>query len=319
MKTFKEIYKLSQSHVKVLLITACLISMTGNLSGQVNDYFAHNPQWRDSSACANPFPCVYQEGFNYYIQGDTTINGFVYKQIFKKGSGVRMWFAPPPALCSGTYSYVDTVPTCFLRSINKQMFIRVPTDPAEYLLFDWDLSVGDTLPMTWNYQQNDVFVAAIDSFYTPYGYRKRFELAGNTFAQYLLEGIGSNNGLLAPIGTFFDCGYAQVCYSLNDTAWYPTQGGSCDLILGVIDEPGQLEFNIFPNPATSFATIAFSNHQRVSEILITDLLGEEIATFTDIAGKEHVINFTDISQGVYLVHVKNKSSVNTKKMVVLNR
>jgi len=69
------------------------------------------------------------------------------------------------------------------------MFIFVPGDTAEMLLYDFDLEVGDTLPVTYN-NPPGVYVTAVDSFYTSAGYRKRFMLAGDTWSKFLIEGVG---------------------------------------------------------------------------------------------------------------------------------
>jgi hypothetical protein len=211
--------------IYVITGIALLLGSFQNTSAQINEYLMHNPVWRDSSTCAVPFPCLKYEGYNYYVAGDSTWNGLVYKKIFKKGAGVFMWMAPTPPQCSGSFSYVETNHAFLLRSSGKQMYVKDPGEPTEHLLYDFDLSLGDTLPTTFNNMPGTtIYVTAIDSFYTPYGYKKIFTLGGDNWAEFLIEGVGSSHGLTEPLANFFDCGYQLLCFSLNDTSWYPAQG-----------------------------------------------------------------------------------------------
>lgn len=120
-----------------------------------------------------------------------------------------------------------------LDRLEKKMFLRQPADTSEYLLYDFNLLVGDTLPVSYNNYATDITVTAIDSIYTSSGYRKRFQLAGGTWSTYLLEGIGHSKGLVEPMNFPLECGYNLDCYSLNDTAYYPIVGAACYINVGM--------------------------------------------------------------------------------------
>ena len=126
---------LSTTLIVILLFT------TAVSFSQINGYFMNNPVWQTSSSCGVPHPCVQNESYNYYTNGDTIFNSLVYKKIYKKGEGSYIWLAPPPAIgCSASaYNYIDTVPSYFLRSAGKRIFLRQPFDTSEYLLYDFNL------------------------------------------------------------------------------------------------------------------------------------------------------------------------------------
>lgn len=304
-----------------LLIISLWFCLTQNVaSAQINDYLLHNPIWRDSSTCAVPHPCIRYEGYNFYVNGDTTWNGLVYKKIFRKGAGEYVWFSPTPPQCSGTYSYVETEPSFILRSFGKQMFIKIQSELTEQLLYDFDLDVGDTLPNTYNnLPGNIIYVTAIDSFYTPYGYRKIFTLAGANWAQYLIEGVGSSHGLIEPLGNFFDCGYQLLCYSLNDTSWYPAQRISCNIPLGVEEVFDMKPLKVSPNPFMNECTVSTEHPFRNAHLRITNALGEVVESRSGINGNSIIIRKDVLKPGVYWVNIIEADASSYIKVILAGK
>lgn len=270
---------------------------------QINTYFQNNPVWQNTSSCGQFYPCVDQETYNYYVNGDTLFNGLTYKKIFRKGTGEHMWFAPPPALCSGTYSFIDTFPSYFMRSFGKQMFIRTPFDTSEYLLYDFNLIIGDTLPISYNNYESNVTVIAIDSIYTPYGYRQRFEITGNTWSQYLIEGIGHSKGLVETMQTPLECGFELVCFSLNDTSYYPTAGPTCNMNVGLSELEDDIPPSVFPNPFTQTATITLGKQVNNATLFISNSLGQVVRKYTNLNGTTISIDSVGLPGGFYTCRI----------------
>lgn len=266
---------------------------------QVNSYFEYNPVWQQSSSCAVPAPCIRTEQYNYYTNGDTSIHSLVYKKIYKKGQGTFNWMSPlPNPGCWGTYSYIDTVPSYFLRSAGKQMFLRQPSDTSEYLLYDFNLAVNDTLPVSYNNYATDVTVTAIDSIYTPYGYRQRFALAGNTWAQYLLEGIGHSLGLIEPLQIPLECGFDLDCFGLNDTAYYPVLGPTCNLTVGITEFYSSTGIIVYPNPAHD--QLFLKSDIPLTGVTIYNTLGE-IVLDKQVTDRTATIDIARLDNGVYFI------------------
>ena len=71
--------------MKVLLTLLITISVLV-VSAQTPDYFTDNPKWRLSSQCAIPYPCIENQEYVYYVNGDSTIEGLTYKKIYKRGT-----------------------------------------------------------------------------------------------------------------------------------------------------------------------------------------------------------------------------------------
>jgi hypothetical protein len=303
--------------LKQLLATVFFIVLVYSASfSQVNAYFLNNPVWLASSSCAVPAPCIQNESYNYYVNGDTILNSLVYKKIFMQGQGTYNWMAPPPNNgCSGSYTYINTVPSYFLRSAGKKMFLRQPSDTAEYLLYDFNLNVGDTLPLSYNNYANNVIVTAKDSIYTPYGYRMRFTLS-NSWSQYLLEGIGHSKGLVEPLNVPLECGYNLNCFSLNDTAYFPAIGPGC-LLLGIVSLPGKIPISVFPNPFNDFTTIQLNSFEDNAEINIYNLYGQKTRTIKNIYGDKIIIERGSLAAGLYYFELRmNNGNSSAGKLMI---
>lgn len=300
-----------------LIALLFVMLICNDLRAQINEYLLHNPVWRDSSTCAVPQPCIQYEGYNFYVNGDTTWNGQVYKKIFRKGAGLNVWMGPPPAQCSGTYSYTETEPSFILRSFGKQMFIKIQSEPSEQLLYDFDLEVGDTLPATYNnWPGNIIYVTAIDSFYTPYGYRKIFTLGGANWAQHLIEGVGSSHGLVEPLSNFFDCGYQLLCFSMNDTSWYPAQGISCNIPLSLGEVSAAANISVNPNPMTGQTIITTPVVWKNATMSVIDSRGRVVYEIIGLKGNKTTFSRNDLASGTYMIRISDGEATSFSKLLI---
>ena len=319
---YLSIYQFLKHYVMKSILRIVSISLLGLLSfssvlGQVNDYFLNNPVWKLTSVCAVGYPCIQNDEYNYYVNGDTVINSLTYKKVFRKGWGYYQWFAGPPVGCSGSFSYIDSISYHFLRSDGKKIFMKLPQDTTDYLLYDFDLSIGDTLPVTWNNYATDVTVTAIDSFYYGNGYRKLFSLAGNTWAQYLIEGVGHSKGLFEPLNVPLECGFNLDCFSLNDSSYFPVLGPTCELTIGIPKIDEVISHSISPNPFTSFATITFERTLNNAMISIYNIYGEKVLSRSGIVDNKFIVERNNLSSGVYLFVVEqNGSTVSRGKLSI---
>ena len=200
------------------------------------------------------------------------------------------------------------------------MFLVPLPDTAEVLLYDFDLDVSDTLPVTYNNFQNDIFVTSIDSIYTPYGYRKKFLLSPNSqWTIFLLEGIGHERGFLEPLNTPFDCGFTLECFSINDTAYFPVQGPTCELTLNIPDPVIKNELSLAPNPFSEETVLQFGTLISNVELIMYDVHGKVVREIHKDQTSEIKISRENLSSGVYFYKLSSpKFLVRNGKMVVLD-
>ncbi len=302
------------------LLVLFIVPFYGN--SQVNEYFLNNPVWKVSSSCQVGLPCVRYDEYNYYVNGDTLINGFTYVKVFKKGTYNFNWFSSPPAppTCVGYFSYINIVPDFYLRSDNKEMYILFDGNPSETLLYDFDLSVGDTLPVTYNSLSNNVVVTGIDSLYTPYGYRKRFAISGpNTWSTELLEGIGHNLGLIETMDGVLECGWNLECYSLNDTAWYPATGPTCNMNVGLVENIVLNPVKVFPNPMNDRTVFTWNTNWNDVSLTVFNSAGIVVEEVSVINNGNYELLRGSLMQSVYFYQLQNSIGILGRgKLVVIN-
>lgn len=270
-------------------------------------YFDNNPVWTIFSGCAVGYPCIEYKNYNYYINGDTIINGHTYKKMFQRGDGWFFWADPSPVPIScqtSPYTFNDTIsPYAYVRDTLNKIYFTSFGNP-DTLLYDFNLIVGDTLPLSYLINASyTVTVTAIDSIVVGNSYRKRFELSSGSY--HLIEGIGHDFGIFEPLGIGFDCGYNLSCYSSNDTTYYPSlNSSSCDINVG-ISSIDIMQSNVYPNPANSFITI--TNSHPIITIDILNLIQQSIMSVNGNGEQKLEVDITKLNPGIYFLKISSNS------------
>lgn len=298
-----------KTHLLVLLMSIGFIQQQA--FSQINSYFQNNPEWEINFASYG-MDCVgYQDHYNYYLNGDTLINTDVFKKVFKKGIYSQLDASCMPY---NHTPYVETLPSFFLRSLGKQVFLILPGETDDTLLFDFDLEVNDTLPLTYNNEDPSLTVTAIDSTLTPNGYLKSFQLSNG---YYLYEGIGSSGGLVEGIFPYFLSGIHQLlCYSLNDTAYVLSSGGSCTVSLSIQEFKNEFISTVYPNPFTENTIIRLNQELSNATLVVLDLTGAMVKSIS-FSGTEVKLERDGLSSGVYSYQVRSGSEKFSAGKIVL--
>lgn len=284
---------------------------------QINSYLNNNPCWKTQSMCEIAQTCYTVNVYNYFTNGDTLINSYQYKKIYKKGYSYAQYGAPgmPPAgnPCLSpppTYFY-GPVLSFFIRSAGKKMYaLNIPaiSGPCngDSLLYDFGLNVGDTLPTTCiNPASSTIFkVTAIDSINTLNGWMRRFKLnGGNTFD--LIEGMGYKNGLIELMPpNVVSCGWNLQCYSQDNTSYYPSNGPSCMLTTTIQENKDQAQKPVvYPNPSSGVYKIYFTESDAKIEVrnVIGQLLQSHLAQSNTFE-----IDLSKETSGVYILNCIDK-------------
>jgi hypothetical protein len=280
-----------------------LFSFSIHAFSQELDYFANNPEWRQTSTCAVPYPCVQTDQYVYYVSGDSTINDVVYKKIFRRGVYEQNWMASTPPLECGASGSNDTFYLLMIQE-GKQMYIRAFGSEELVLLYDFDLNVGDALPMTFNNYTSDVLIDSIDSLLVGDVYRKRFHFQG-LGASYIIEGIGSNLGLFEPMDIIFDCGHILDCFALDDVTYYPSLNAECELNVSVNEIANDLALSYYPNPVIDKLNFSISEEVNLQNVDVFSIRGEKckVALQENSIGN-YSIDMSELSSGIYLIELR---------------
>jgi hypothetical protein len=272
--------------------------------------------------------------YQYTLKGDTIINGKNFKIINVYGQG------PAP-------NYIHF--NCNIGALNQDIISRkiyfkkfnysyncfpVPfsANPNDSILFDFSLNIGDTLKQQCNlfYNTDTLFIQAIDSILIGNKYRKRFILGVIGGSPYgipdIIEGIGSDNGLIEPIDNqFMYANYSHlVCYGLNDTSLYPSYSPNPCATITNIDAVDEVKNkpNIFPNPFNDNANISYAlSEGSFVSINIYDLKGEIIFNIENGYKPKgnYMINFSNskLLNGIYYFQFITNNDVSIIKIIKL--
>jgi hypothetical protein len=269
---------------KLLLIIATMISLTAKSQTSVyhpfpTNYGSWNYQYYDDSH--NP------TGFftSYILYGDTSISGTTYK-IISGGA---------------------------LRESNKVIYFYPDTASQEYVLYNFNLNLGDTIihPFGTNFCNPDtVIVYIVDSVLTSDGYHRALEFSCNAI---WIEGVGSLNHLLNP--TYWEplSGDDYLECMVGDSGFvYPLLPSYC--ITSVTEQSNHLsEISFAPNPFGEKLNVR-ANDNTESKIILYDILSRKLLqqTFTNST----TLNTEQLAKGIYIYEVRNKNGVIKKGKVV---
>ncbi len=284
--------------------------LTLKSQAQQNHYFQNTPVWKVASNCSIGGPCYRIEDFNYYTGSDTIIDFLTYVKVFQQGQGFYDWQAPfqNPG-CAGNFIDRDSVPRYFLRSELRQIFIRLPGDSAEQLLYDFNLAIGDTLPITYNNYFRDIVVSGIDSILTPNGYYTRFALTGATWSSYLIEGIGHSRGFLQPLKAPLECIFTLDCFGMNDSAFYPTAGPSCLIAIGIKEAVEKIKVQVYPNPFQQSTTFTFDKSLKNVELKVHSVLGQNLSQIVAEPNGKIILERGDLKNGIFFYEILQDGKV----------
>jgi hypothetical protein len=262
----------------VISILLALLSFQPLLSQSYHPFPDSNATWCDERS-DNGWPTNYYYFF-YKTDGKSSINDTVYTVI------------------SDNYEQI----TCYLREENKKVFCRIDSDQPEFMMYNFDIEIGDTvlLPQNANGPYSVGYVEEADSLLIGTEYHKRYLIqCWEWHSMHFIEGVGSDLGLI-----YFDIPWVDVygdlyCFSLNDTI-YHTDGsggkgfGNCWNYIG-ISENSLKDMNIYPNPASDYIHI---NYDEECKLELIDLTGRQCRQ--SLSNSMYV---KDMEQGIYFLRV----------------
>ena len=253
-----------------------------------------------------------------FMDGDTIISGNNYKKLSSSG-----YWHPQGMPYDGANYYSDSCKGAFREdTVLKKVFYVPPYSSTETLLYDFNLNIGDTLPVTYSNHSSSVTVTSIDSVLMGSDYRKliwlSMERESGMYA-FIVEGMGASYGMLNDFVPWFESGSYLRCFSVNNQTLYSDTNFTCVFNVGFQElEKQNYSLVISPNPATNQFTI--SNKQfPIKEIEIHDVLGQRITNLAspEVSGPSHSgegsasIDISELAPGIYFVRVlgENKSAV----------
>lgn len=257
------------------------------------------------------------ETFSYSLGEDTIINSFIYKKVIKSACTTRNCYQGG----SGERNYYFEPNFQFLRqdSITRKVFCNA--NGADSLLYDFNLSVGDTLSPSYInhdfYNINSIItVSSIDSVLVGIQFHKRFILHNSqtTISSFLIEGIGSSLGLFHNLNDiFFGFGRLEYVTISSNIVWKSDFYSTPKILIGPYCYSGKKdEITIFPNPTKGKFTVYTPEGSQIIQIYNT--LGQRVEE--KFITNETFSDFYLQNIGIYLVRVKTNNEYLIKIIII---
>lgn len=247
--------------------------------------------------------------FNQFIGSDTMINGLVYHNLMETSVDNLYQVYPGQYLISSTNNGPGLIGR-FREDSNKRIYYfgYFTTDS---LLFDFNLSVGDTFQSTLLNASGYLKVTAIDSVFDGLIFRKKYILDTDTISfndppWFLIEGIGSNGGFAAEILPGLEYGSSLYCYRENNIIKYSDSIHNCSLVGMEEVQSDNIKLTIFPNPTTNQLTIE-TNSTSPLFVILYDIASRKILEKEFI--NRVTLNTEELSKGIYIYEVRDKGVV----------
>ena len=282
-----------------ILIASIFLALS--VSAQPVDYFAHTPVWRVNSMCSAPYPCVRNDAAAYFISGDTLLSdGFTWKKLMRIGNSSYTYFASPPIPpgCEGEFSFEFF--EGFIRQDSLKIYYRNLSENSEQLLYDFDLQVGDLLPLSKINFMDNLLVSSVDSVWVLDAWRKRIYF--NEGASWIIEGIGHNAGFLESIPPMLECSHTFICLKLNGESAFEINMDDCNLPLS-IKQINTSKTSCYPNPADH--TISLKGISKNDSPFIFNYYGVPMNNQAIWENNCWTFNIANLAIGMYVIQVKN--------------
>nr|MBA3971126.1 hypothetical protein [Bacteroidota bacterium] len=274
--------------MKKLLLLCVFIGVVCFSKAQTNVY---HPFPNDSLVWLQEL--VLSDGMPYYyinqMSGDTTIGSFLYKKLYTSN-----WFTSPfynPSTTSVYYS------GAIRQDIPNKKVYRLNTSGPEFLLYDFDLSVGDTAH--YDASGDTIFVAGIDSVLVNGVYHKSFTFTNAWSAMGfvpgdLIEGVGNSVGLDAWHRYRFEGANNLWCFSHKSVQQYPAGSSmTCAMTVGISDiKDGEIFLTVMPNPTSADVILSVGCDDSYS-IEVKNTIGESVFSKTNMRLTESTIDLSN--------------------------
>ena len=199
----------------------------------------------------------------------------------------------------------------------KKVYFHNASDNQEYLLYDFSLKTGDTVPQTYNnISYPNLIVDSIDSVFIGDRYRKRFLYQESFMVPIeVIEGIGAGSGLLEYMFQFEVIYYLRCFHQDDSLYWINTSwaGTSCELetdtCLAIsVPETNMDEglLKIYPNPAKELIMIHYKfpglNQYNDIRLEVYNVFGGKVGeSFIPGSKDEFIYDASGLTNGIYIL------------------
>ena len=230
---------------------------------------------------------VFRETHSYSLGKDSIMKGKVYHELFDSVINVNSYGNPT--------NYSELIG--YIAESDKKIYMinRNIYQPNENLLYDFNLSVGDTFKSQYF---NHILIKIDSSEY----YNKKYRTFHFADSLVWIEGIGSTSGFI----NNYNYPDTLLCVSENDTLIYKNNLGYDCVIAVNIDNIEEMnnpnDFKIYPNPTSE--KIFIESNKIINRINLTDIYGKLIYQCFPEA-LNYTLSLSSIEKGIYFVRIND--------------
>lgn len=261
--------------------------------------------------------------YNYsvFLEGDTTINDTTYKKVYRPH---REWTTANEGCLEPMLQDTGYVGGLREDEAERMVYFFPPgeDEESEILLYDFSMELGDTLNpyLSVNWDSNVPIVDSVDFVEINGNMHKRMFIRSD-WNHYIIEGIGSNFGLVEPFpNATVDAPVTELICWTNGDGHYPDSVEACNLITDVQEiATRKTEISVFPNPAVE--TIRIQSSEELSgkeiEVQIVNDKGQVVHQEKGTYRSTKTISIAHLSAGTYLVRMKVGPEIATSTFLKL--
>lgn len=291
--------------IRILILAISCLFLTQINGQEYNPIAVEGAHWIVSLDDINTVEPV--DGlWEYYSSGDTTIDSFIYKKIFKRDLVITQ--TGPPFQAIEPYQLFGLLrdDTSNKKVFAIQIFENYNTCPLneEYLLFDFLLNIGDTanlciLPDYYDFIIQDIYASNVLGFTT------------NIFEglEMFYEGMGSNYGLFEEMFAPFKSQSRYIYYTSLD---YYCRESPCDLLVSTNNLTESYLLEIFPNPTSQTIFFKYNSSEKLNYVSIYNTLGQKI-----LHKKSNLdqIDISTLENGIYIIEIELNEEIFRQKII----
>lgn len=276
--------------------------------------------WRVARAAINhppdPWWIIKQQ---YYLNGDTLINGINYKKLYScdySPSLYNLFYlgGMREDSLNRIYVYVDS---------NNFTFNPIIQPNTEYLVYDFGLNVGDTIRL-FNMQDSILILQTVDSVFIGNRYRKRWQLVDefNSPKKVWIDGIGDITGLFFPLEHCFEETQMLTCFEEYEGILWSNpglQGIDC-FSVGIEENIQEInKVSVNPNPTSGKLNIELAEIPKETVLVeLYDISGRLIKLDEFFNQSNFSLELTDLQNGIYILNIKSTKEFNKSIKIIKN-
>ena len=275
---------------------------------RAQNYFQPGSQWRiNATGLSMTGPCYFNEQYVCEITGDSIIAAQTYQKISYHGVHTEGPTSPDPnSNCASPYTFNRLY--ALVRQEGLKIYIY--EGGQEQLLYDFDLQVGDSLPLSFNNYDDHIIVDSITTIQIGNEVRNVFHFTQQNQSfqiNKIIEGVGHNFGFIGIMQPFEFFETSLECFAINDTAYYPSLGAPCELNVGLSEQKELVLLNAYPNPTDATIVIETGSLGQIHRLDLVDIYGNQYSfeRSTSEAGMLN-LDLSSAESGVYFVRIVNE-------------